>query len=229
MESNRSPRQREGILDARSRVELLRALQRSPHPLDAREIAARIGLHPNTVRHHLDQLVTGGLVARHVERQGRPGRPRIVHETVEGGHAHEGDDGYEHLAEILLEQLARMTEDPAAAAEQAGRAWAVARLTGRPASRQPMSPIDTARRVTRFFADLGFAPELEDGAGPATRILLRRCPFATLARARPDIVCSIHLGLLRGALEQLEAAPTGGRLEPFVAPNLCAAHLAQAN
>jgi predicted ArsR family transcriptional regulator len=31
-------------------------------------------------------------------------------------------------------------------------------------------------------------------------MLACRCPFREIAEARPDVVCSIHLGLMRGAL-----------------------------
>jgi predicted ArsR family transcriptional regulator len=31
-------------------------------------------------------------------------------------------------------------------------------------------------------------------------MLVYRCPFREIAEARPDVVCSVHLGLMRGAL-----------------------------
>jgi hypothetical protein len=35
------------------------------------------------------------------------------------------------------------------------------------------------------------------------------------------VVCGIHLGLIRGALEQLGAPEDAVRLVPFVTPTLC--------
>ena len=39
------------------------------------------------------------------------------------------------------------------------------------------------------------------------------------------MICGVHLGLMRGALEALGAPLEATRLEPFVAPHLCLAHL----
>jgi len=39
------------------------------------------------------------------------------------------------------------------------------------------------------------------------------------------VVCSVHLGVLRGTLTRLGVAPEAAALEPFVEPELCIAHL----
>jgi len=69
---------------------------------------------------------------------------------------------------------------------------------------------------------IGFQPELTDDR---TAIRLHHCPFHELARDQPDIVCSIHLGLIRRALQQLGASPEAMRLVPFVTPRLCVVEL----
>ena len=52
-------------------------LARSPHPLGTAEIAERLGLHPNTVRPHLDRLREVGLLDVSAEpRAGGVGRPQ---------------------------------------------------------------------------------------------------------------------------------------------------------
>jgi predicted ArsR family transcriptional regulator len=73
-------------------------------------------------------------------------------------------------------------------------------------------------RVVRMLDDIGFQPELVAGG---SEIRLRHCPFHELARDRPEVVCSIHLGLIRGALQQLGAPEEALRLVPFVTPTLC--------
>lgn len=50
--------------------------------------------------------------------------------------------------------------------------------------------------------------------------------FFELAEKRPAVVCPIHLGLMRGALESWRAPLTVTRLEAFAEPDLCVAHLA---
>jgi len=42
------------------------------------------------------------------------------------------------------------------------------------------------------------------------------------------VVCPIHLGLMRGAMEAWESPVTVDRLEAFAEPGLCVAHLAPA-
>lgn len=74
-----------------------------------------------------------------------------------------------------------------------------------------------------LFDWLGFAPRLVDDAAQR-HLELDACPFRDLARAYPHIVCTVHLGLLRGALSRLRvpAAEQAG-LRPFVEPELCIA------
>ena len=64
--------------------------------------------------------------------------------------------------------------------------------------------------------------------GPRTgtaRINLAHCPFIDLAKKNPAVVCGIHRGLIAGAMEQLGEGEAEVSLEPFVAPNLCRAHV----
>ncbi|GHD90790.1 hypothetical protein [Streptomyces naganishii] len=69
----------------------------------------------------------------------------------------------------------------------------------------------------------------ESGQEPATgaerRLHLHHCPFREVAQRRPDIVCAIHLGLMRGTVETLRAPLAAEGLEPFVTPHLCVATL----
>ena len=73
--------------------------------------------------------------------------------------------------------------------------------------------------------DIGFAPELRQGGGQM-HIGLRHCPFLELAETRSEIVCPVHLGLMQGAMEAWRSPVTVDRLQPFVEPDLCLAHLA---
>lgn len=59
-------------------------------------------------------------------------------------------------------------------------------------------------------------------------IPLRHCPFQNLAEQHGEVICSVHLGLMQGALTAMRAPVTVDRLDPFVEPDLCVAHLAPA-
>jgi predicted ArsR family transcriptional regulator len=49
---------------------------------------------------------------------------------------------------------------------------------------------------------------------------LRRCPFYDLAEQHPEVVCSVHKGLVEGALDEL-GSDLDVELTPFVEPNVC--------
>src|ERR1039458_6661445 len=91
-------------LGSRSRVRLLEAI-RADGPLDAEQLVARVGLHLNTVRAHLNVLRDAGLIGvRSVPVVGA-GRPRLAF-TATDLVADEGHPGaYRLLARILTSSL----------------------------------------------------------------------------------------------------------------------------
>lgn len=208
-----------GALAAASRVRILRLLREHGVPLDIQLIAAETGLHPNTVRFHLEVLVDAGLATGRPDPRGGAGRPRLVFSAATSAPAEGYPEGYELLAGILASYLAE-TEDPARVAEEAGRAFA--RRSGNAAERPAATAEEAARRVNALFAELGFEPELDGDRG---RILLHECPFRSVAQEHPDVVCAMHLGLLKQALDDVKAPSDRASLDPFVTPHLCVAHL----
>lgn len=75
-------------------------------------------------------------------------------------------------------------------------------------------------------------PELLDREGFAAerngdRVEMRRCPFYALAEGSPQVICTLHRGLIDGALAEAGSEETVERLDPFVEPGLCVAHLAR--
>jgi predicted ArsR family transcriptional regulator len=199
-----------------SRRRLLEVLQSADEPLDVAALARAIGLHITTARFHLDVLERAGLVGRTVEREGRPGRPRQLYRVVAAAQASEGQ---RQLAGVLASALATDPDTGPRWAEQAGRRWASDQL---PVD-AGLSWEDGMGQVRELFARLGFSPRVVDG-GQQRHLELHSCPFRELARSYPHIVCAAHLGLLRGALDQLRlpAAEQAG-LRPFVEPHVCIA------
>jgi len=209
-----------GALASSTRRRLLELLRADDIPRDAHDLARAIGLHLTTVRFHLEVLREAGLVVRRSHPQVGVGRPRTAYAPVSRGAA----DSYQGLAGLLAAHLSDTTEGRAARAEQAGLAWAeylVSAVTG--AGR---SVDEAARQVSGLFAEIGFDPELT-AIGADWQIALHACPFRAVARAYPEVVCSVHLGLLRGSLSRLGVS-TASRLMPFVEPELCVAQLAPA-
>ncbi|HST91379.1 MAG TPA: hypothetical protein VLJ13_04195, partial [Brevundimonas sp.] len=100
-------------------------------------------------------------------------------------------------------------------------------LAPRLAPLRRVDALEGIRRLSAVLADVGFAPaQMRDL--PAPVIGLRHCPFREIAVEHPELVCSLHLGLIRGVLSEVRAPLTAERLEPFVEPSLCLAHLAPA-
>ena len=74
--------------------------------------------------------------------------------------------------------------------------------------------------------EAGFAPEVEPGEPEgAPTLRLRACPFLPLDERHLDIVCNVHLGFLRGALDTLGAPVRATGIHPLDTPDTCTAHL----
>lgn len=206
------------------RLDVLRMLRDTAGPLSIVDIAGRLGVHPNTVRFHLDTLVENGQVERVEVDRRAPGRPPQLFQAVRGMDP-TGPRHYRLLAEVLAHSLAT-AHDPSARAVEAGRAWGRQQGSssgdgGASESRESVS------RLVALLDEIGFAPERRDSDGQA-QIGLRHCPFLELAVTRSQIVCPVHLGLMQGAMDAWRSPVTVDRLEPFVEPDLCLAHLTPA-
>jgi len=208
----------------RSRAGVLDMLRAAEGPLGVREAAQQMGLHPNTARFHLEALTEAGLAVRESEDRDTPGRPRIGYRAAAGGPA--GRRRYRLLAQMLTTLIAGTMPEPGQAAEEAGRQWG-AYLTQQPPPCQKPSAGEAIAKLSAIMAELGFAPQAEAGGGGQYRLCLRQCPFREVAQHHQDVICSLHLGLMRGALAQMRAPVTAGRLDPFVEPSLCVASLTE--
>jgi len=227
------------VLAGVSRVAVLEALRANAGSLDVQAIAEQVGLHTNTVRSHLDQLIDAGLVESAVQERKTPGRPRVIFRATPAPGSGGPENSYKVLAEILASGIRDGEPAPGAVAAEAGRRWGQ-HLEQEDGARPEV--VDSARALDRVVAlldDIGFAPRIAETASPktsadtdaastATVIEVHRCPFYDVAREHTDVVCAVHLGLIQGALVQMQAPPATIRLEPFVRPDLCLVHVAPA-
>lgn len=207
-----------------SRLRLLDALRAGDRPMDVRELAAACGLHVTTVRFHLDVLTDAGLVHSRSGRSGARGRPRRLYSPAgvpagPGGHA-----GYELLSALLAAHWAGDRDERARRAEQAGWAWGGRRDPGAGPTAVAATRAEAAKHVNGVFAELGFDSELAHD-GDDAQIRLHTCPFRAVAATYPEVVCSIHLGLLRRVLADMDTPPSDVTLRPFVEPHLCLAEI----
>ena len=209
-----------------ARLRLFSLIVESDRPLGIPEMAGNVGLHPNTIRSHLRRLELAGLVSPQVEDRTTRGRPKVLFKP--GPEAEDMEPGvrnYRLLATILAGFINSGLPDPETAAELAGRGWgSYLSAQVRP---HPGDPVDlevAANMILRMMDRLGFEPELEETA-QGVDVLLHHCPFRDIAARYPGTVCSLHLGILRGALDEIKSGAEATKLLPFVTPNLCVARL----
>jgi predicted ArsR family transcriptional regulator len=209
--------------------EVLRLLREATTPVSIAEIASTLGVHANTVRFHLESLVSSGRVEQVPARPSRPGRPPLLYQAARRMDP-AGRRSYRLLAGILADSLAALP-DTGARAVEAGRASGLrlARLEedADPSSSAAHEVVEPVGRLVSLLDELGFAPEPRIAAGQL-QVGLRHCPFLELAEVRAQVVCPVHLGLMQGAMTAWNAPLTVARLDPFAEPDLCVAHLAAA-
>lgn len=203
-----------------SRVAVLDALRRADRPLAVSEIAARVGLHPNTVRGHLALLVEHGHVTARPEERARPGRPRLLY-TAARRHEEGERTGHRLLAEALIAYLDRQEEHRRATAVAVGTAYGE-RAVGTDGGRGAVDAATATRRIVALLAEAGFGPRV---SADGSRIDLHQCPFRELADADPEVACGVHLGIVRGALAALGAPVEAAELRPWARPGVCEATL----
>jgi predicted ArsR family transcriptional regulator len=204
-----------------TRARVLALLQDAGQPLGAREIGERLGMHPNSVRFHLDALTARGLALRDSEPRTTPGRPKVTYAATATS-PDVTSRRYRLLATVLAEFVQDQLREPAAAAEQTGRAWS--RSMALPERSGPASEREAMDTLVSTLGDVGF--DCRAVADPELpRVEISQCPFLEVAADHQEVVCSIHLGLMRGVLEQVRAPIAVRELEPLVEPSLCVAHL----
>lgn len=229
-----------GAVPTRDRI--LRLVRDAPEPVSALGLAAQLGIHPNTVRFHLDSLIRDGAIERADEPPAPAaravGRPALRYRRAGRMSPSAGRTDYRLLAAVLVGHVAA-GDDPAAAALRIGRTGGAALLAqaappdaerlpgpvGAPGAADTQ-PAAATERMIRALDSLGFQPEAEAaGVEAPAQIGLRHCPFLDLAMTNAEVTCSLHLGLLQGAFDAMDSPIDAIGIEPFAQPDLCVVRL----
>ncbi|HEY3484362.1 MAG TPA: helix-turn-helix domain-containing protein [Ilumatobacteraceae bacterium] len=181
-----------------TRFAIYRELARSPRPLTTAELAETLDLHPNTVRPHLERMREVGLVRAETTGRGDVGRPQHRYSVVPGSPAL-------GLEPPVLPMLARMLLD---LADQAGvRAADAESIGAREGDRRAVPYEDAPSSLEALVSELnrlGFDPVVSEGDDDETAVVaFSNCPFADIAAQHPDIVCSLHRGLVAGFVDRM--------------------------
>jgi predicted ArsR family transcriptional regulator len=180
-------------------------LARSSAPLSTSEIADVLGLHPNTVRPHLERMRDVGLLDVEVDARGAVGRPQHRYSLAPDAPSL----GLEPPAFPLLARMLASTASASGATAQAaagasrdyGRAVAdaYAPARGRASGKACVAALADA------LDDLGFDPAVGVDGDHAT-IAFTHCPYRELAEAFPELVCHLHRGLVEGFVGRIGGA-----------------------
>ena len=177
-------------------------LARSSSPRSTAEVAETLGLHPNTVRPHLERMREVGLLDVATDARGTVGRPQHRYSLA-------ADAPSLGLEPPTFPLLARMLAEAAAAAGVAGPdAVEASRDQGR-AMAAGRGGAKCVAALVAALDDLGFDPAM-GGDDDAARIVFTHCPYRELAEAHPELICNLHRGLIEGFVaERGDAEVTG--------------------
>jgi predicted ArsR family transcriptional regulator len=174
-------------------------LARSPRPLATADISDSLGLHPNTVRPHLERMRDAGLLEVEVGGRGDVGRPQHRYAIAPNAPSL----GFEPptmpvLARMVLSMATRLQAS-------ADDAEAVGRTEGAVRARPYQQAPSTLEALVSDLDRLGFDPVVTDAVDDpdAAVVAFTHCPFAELAETHPELVCGLHRGLVAGFVAEM--------------------------
>ncbi len=186
------------VLGDNTRYAIYLELARAARPLVTAEIAETLGLHPNTVRPHLDRMREVGLLDVTTGARGEVGRPQHRYSLA----ADAPSFGLEPptipvLARMVLgmaERLQASSADAVAVGQTEGSERAGAYANAPSALEALVADLDR----------LGFDPVVTDADDPDGAVVaFANCPFASYAATHPDLVCGLHRGLVTGFVDAM--------------------------
>jgi predicted ArsR family transcriptional regulator len=206
------------VADAVPRLDVLKALgdntryaiylelARSARPLATADISEALGLHPNTVRPHLERMREVGLLDVRTEVRSGVGRPQHLYWLASSAPSL----GLEPPSfPLLARMLVRLAESVGASGEDAAL---VGREHGLADAELHTDDASCLEALVAELDHLGFDPAV-DGSddGETAVVAFAHCPFRELAEAHPELVCSLHRGMVEGFV----AGVGGGEVDDF--------------
>jgi predicted ArsR family transcriptional regulator len=192
-----------------------------PSAVGRDEAGKAVGITRELAAFHLDKLLEEGLLDVEYRRlsgkegpgAGRPAKlyrasDRQLEISLPGRR-------YELAARLLAEALTQEGTDPAQALEEVAQRFGedLGTQARRRLGRRP-SDSRLLHTTCQVLRDHGFEPMETNGM-----VRLRNCPFQSIARDHPELVCGMNLSLARGLLAGLGAGGLEARLEPQ--PGMC--------
>jgi len=174
---------------------ILLELKRS-QPLTANELAAKLGVSPNGIRHHLKELVTESLIAYGREQRG-VGAPTYAYRLSADGEAI-FPKRYEETLTELLERVAQKDGRGAVRELFADHYAVLARKLAAELGDAP--PAERLAAVAGVMSEAGYMADWEPGAASGTfRLAEHNCAIRAVAARFPE-ACAAEQQFLRDAL-----------------------------
>ena len=211
--------QRHRLLGDARRLAIVEALEEGPRQIP--ELARLLGVHPTTVRAHLEKLLEAGVLEEEAgvpSGRGRPSKRYRLHQPLLGGDP-EVRLFVGSLVSLLRQAYGQKT--PAVAREEGmRRGQQMGRSLRHPSFEQAV------REVVETLNRLSFAPTAPAQKDGVVSVDVRHCPFSVDPKD-PDgaVVCAFHEGLVKGLAEVTSGEEVGVRLLPFISPGLCRVEL----
>jgi predicted ArsR family transcriptional regulator len=188
-----------------SRVELLHLIQERPQRTVA-ELVAATGLHPNTVREHLQRLIDDGYLVAAPELRTTRGRPRVLYSAADGA-----------AASSAIQR--RKVKESAARGDLMRRV-----LPGAP----PQLGTDALHQIDALVDDLvdaGFDPLVDE---TELTVELTPCAQAAAQASHRSVLCGVHLALMQGVLAEARGPLSIDGMRSVCDPRECIVQLAHA-
>jgi len=173
-------------------------LARAARPMATAEVSEALGLHPNTVRPHLERMRDVGLLQVEIDARGEVGRPQHRYSLAEDAPSL----GFEPpMMPYLASMLVRLAEQTGARGEDA---FEVGREQGRAEASRYRSAPSCIEALVAELGRQGFDPLVTaDDVGETALIAFAHCPYRELAEQHHELVCSLHRGIVEGFVDTM--------------------------
>lgn len=195
-----------GPISSYSRVRILHLVQSRPERTIG-ELCESTGLHPNTVREHLQRLIEGGYVISATERRTTRGRPRTLYSAATGE-----ADASSPVAREKVSAAAR-------------RGDLMRRLLHAEASGHGQEATYQLDALVEHLEESGFEPIVDE---EQLTIDLTPCPHAAARPEHRPLLCRVHLGLMQAVLAEAGGPLTARCVRSSARPQECTVELESA-
>lgn len=205
----KDPQKVSAVLADPTRYRIYQHVLTASHPVTVAETAREFDLHPNVARMHLRKLVDIGLLAAHLEKSGRGGRPGYVYSPSGSAVSlNVPARDFQLLADLLTQSLALMGENGKEAIAQIGRTFghrlgqeASSSVAHRQGEKDEVSQATILKTCAEALERLGVVTHIIRTPDGSYNLVLRTCGFQEVAAAHPEHICHLCQAMVEGITE----------------------------